>query len=247
MKPEFPIVIVKGSAFDDALGVRGYPTKAVVSPDGILTYAGYGEDAALESAMSSATDGSIFPKIINKVRKLMSADKRDKAYAEVLSILEKGKAKTDDDRYWVESYQSSIEAGVASDVELARTEFNEGRAYLAVDLLEEITKSKMIYPAREPALLLLQEVEAMPTFKDEMKGGKAYAKARAYGQEREYEAYAKAMISVSKKYSETRIGERALKDAQDVIDRGLPGMRSSCPGCSERKKACVKHAVEIKQ
>lgn len=247
MKPEFPIVIVKGGAFDDALGVRGYPTKAVVSPDGILTYAGYDEGEALENAMSSATKGSFIPKIVDKVRKLMSSGKRDKAYAEVLSILEKGKAKTDEDRFWVESYQGSIEAGVASDVELARTEFDEGRAYLAVELLEEITKSKMIYPAREAALLLLQEVEAMPNFKDEMKGGKAYAKARTYGDEREFEDYAKAMISVSKKYDGTRIGERALKDAQDVIDRGLPGMRSSCPGCAERKKACVKHAVEIKQ
>ena len=243
--PSYPIVVVRGKAFDKALGVKGYPTQGVIAPDGTLTYAGYSPEGKFKQAVKQAEKGSLYPKVLNEVRKALGADDRNKAYAE-LRALESGGKLAEADADWAARFKDWIEGLAAEDLEAARAEFEAGRVYLAVARAEPLAESKAAYPSSPDAKAFLEELEALPTYKRELAGGKAYASALELEAEGEYTDAAKKFVTIAKNFKAARIGDAALIQARRISDAGLPGYKKTCNDCRKQKRACSRHAETVK-
>jgi hypothetical protein len=244
-QPSYPIVVVRGKAFDQALGVKGFPTQGVIAPDGTLTYAGYSPEGDFKDAAKQAEKGSLYPKALNKVRKSLKAGSRVDAYAELLELEAGGKVE-EADAEWVEKFKVWVEELAADDLKAARAEFEAGRVYTAIALAEPLAESKTAFPSSPDALALMEELEALPTYKKELKGGKAYAGAVELEAEGEYTDAAKKFVSIAKKFDGTRIGDAAMVEAKRLVGDGKPGYKSTCGDCRKQKRACTRHAEKVK-
>ncbi len=245
MKPTYPIVVVQGDGFDQALGVKGFPTAGVVDPAGILTYAGYSPETAFSAAAKEATKGSIYPKSLDKIRKSLKAGDLSKGYGDLLSTQAGGKV-SEEDTEWFNNFKVWIEETVATDVRLGAAELEGGRIYSAVTLVEAVAEADPPFPTTADAKALMEKMTAMPDFKKEMKGGQLFEQAVALAKEQAYTDAVKKYASIGKKYKDTLIGEAASKAAAELVEKGMPGYKSVCDPCRKGKKACEKHAESVR-
>ena len=246
-KPTYPIVSLKSGEFEQFLQVKGFPTAAVIDPDGTVSFAGSAGMTAgpLGDAMSKAKKGPLWPKCLDKVTKHLSKGAVDKGYAELVKLIEGGKV-SEEDQTAVDLFKTYLESK-AADALAKAVEFKErGFVYLAVTEVDVYAKSKTAFPASAEAAKLIEELSALPDFKKEMKGGEALAEFQALADDQEYLEAAKGYRDVYKKYKGTRISELAKAAAQVLIQDGMVGYKATCPTCRAAKKACQKHHEDLK-
>jgi ribosomal protein L22 len=243
-KPGYPIVILKNREFEGALGVQGFPTQAVIAPDGNLIYAGYAAESKLAEAMSKAKKGSIWPKKLEKVADLIRVQQYDKAYADVTKLLAGGLDAPDVPK--ADKLKVYLERCSADAVAEGRELLDKGRIYEAHRRITPFAAAATPFPNAEEAKKLLADVEAVPAFKEELKGGELFVAAQDLEAARNYLDAFDGYKAVFKKYGSTRIGAAAKERAEDLIRRGMPGYAPECESCVRQKKACDKHAEKVK-
>ena len=245
-KPSYPIVILKGNAFESFLGVSGVPHAAVIGPDGMVTYNGSpgGTGKALSEAVDGAEKGGVWPKKLDKASKLISSSNLDAAYAEVLSLQEGGKL-TDEEAAAATIFRDFLEGRAAGLLARARGEAEGGFVYGAVQTVGFVAEASPPFPATEDAKAFLKELEVLPTYQAEMKAGPKILEAEEQAKKYDFTGAFETYKGVAKKYSGSRAAELASTRAQALIDEGKPGMNPSCEECAKAKRACAKHAEEV--
>lgn len=246
-QPKYPIAILKNKDFENALGVRFFPTAGVIAPDGKLIYAGSAgsKDSPLKEALSDAVKAPLFPSKLSKVQSQLAEGDLEKAWAEVVKLQEKAGGDAELDR-WTERFAETISAEALQSFEQAKARAADGLYYQAVELVEPLVEAKTPFPVSEQAGEWLRQLEAEPSYDDEIKAGGMHAKAVESEQEGEYTDACKAYIKVAKKYPDTRLAEAALERAQTLVDRGWPGYDGDCKACKSAKRACKKHEDTVK-
>jgi len=245
-KPTVPLVITGNQGFDNALGVDGFPTHAVVGPDGKLAYSGHSSESALSDALGEAKKGSIYPSKFAKVLKAMREGDVPKAYAEVRKLADAAKAAGETSDPWLGRFLTWIEERAASDLALARALATEGRVHSAHALAQPYALSKTAFPVTQEAGGFVKELEARAAFQEELKAGPLFDEAAALEEGYEFTAAVDGYRKVYKKYGATPIGELAKKRAQEIVEKGLPGMNTDCDPCRKAKRACGKHKEDVK-
>jgi len=245
-KPTVPVVITGNQGFDKALGVEAFPTHAVVGPDGKLAYSGHSAESALSKALDEAKKGSIYPGKFAKVLKSMQTGEVTKAYAEVRKLSDAAKAAGDTSDPWLGRFQTWIEERAASDLALARTLAAEGRVHTAHALVQPYALSKTAFPVTQDAGGFVKELEGRPAFQEELKAGPLFDEAVELDEGYDFTGAVDGYRKVYKKYGSLAIGELAKKRAQEIVEKGLPGMNRDCEACYTAKRACEKHKEDVK-
>lgn len=245
-KPDYPIAILPDGKLEDAIGLRFFPYVSVIAPGGTIAYAGDSRsyDKALETSLERSEKGPASPKIVAKAAKLLAQEKLDKAYAELMGLLEKGDL-SDSDLAAVEHFREFLERQSTLALKSAREAQSAGFVYRALEYVRSYAEAEPAFPVTEDCRALITELEAVPDFKKELKGGEAYAEAQVLYREREYTDAAVALKAIYRKYKGTRISEKAYEFASVIIDKGYPGKRSDCTKCRQAKRACARHAEEV--
>ena len=246
-QPRYPIVILEDKSFEKALGVKFFPTGAVMSPEGRITYSGSagGTGPHLKEALKEAEKSPLFPKELAKVRKAMAAGDLGLAWEQSVALHDKA-AGDPELLAWVERFGMTLDQHARDKLEAARAEEMRGLDYKAVALLEEIVEVDTPFACTEEASTWLNALVSREGYRDEMKGGALYEKAEAVEREREYTDAAKAFLKIDKKYPQSRIGAAARRRAEALVNGGLCGYTSACRTCKSTKRACDKHADKVK-
>jgi hypothetical protein len=244
-KPTFPIAITGNKGFDDALGVKAFPTHAVIAPDGTLAYSGHSAESALSDALGDAKKGSIFPKKLDKANKLIKQGDFAQSYAEVRKLVDAGGLDGELDG-WAKRFQAFLEGRSAAALEQAKKLSEQGRIFEAHAELGGYAAAIPAFPNAEDVKKLLAELEQIPTFKDEMKAGPKFLEAQALERDYEFTAAVDAYKKLYKKYGEAKIAAVARARAEELIAQGMPGYQQACEGCTQAKKACAKHKEDVK-
>jgi len=247
VQPTYPVVILGSGDFESFLEVKFFPTAAVITPEGELSFSGSSSEVAgpLSEAMSRAKKGSLWPKSLSKVVKALEAGKTDAAYGALLKLLDGGKLGEADGTI-AGQFRSYLEGQAALAHEAGRKLLDEGFAWRAAGKVELYAEAKTPFPASADCAALLAEIAALPSFKKEMKGGELFAEAEALLDERDYTAAIKAWVSITKKCKGTRIAEHARARAAELARKGMAGYKSTCERCQQAKQACSKHAETVK-
>jgi hypothetical protein len=243
-KTGYPIVILDG-ALEKVLGVQHFPYTGVIDPDGNLTYAGDSPEGAIKRCMKTTKSGSIWPKKLMGAAVLLRSGKLGEAWAELQTL----KSGLDDREQKVrDSFSTYVSTASADTVKEAQELFKKDQIFAAMSKVEPIANAKPELPATPDAVKLVADMKAVPKFDDEMKGGELYAAALAKESDQEYLDAVNELKKVIKTAEGTKIADVALKRAQDIISKGLPGYVPTCPKCNKTKtpKACEKHAKAVK-
>lgn len=249
VQPEYPIVCLKDDAFEKFLGVRFFPTGAVIDPDGKLAFAGSAGavEGALGEAMRKTSKSPLFPKVFKKVTKALREGDYAKSHGELVKLLERGR--------WDEGEESLArnlkqhhEDLAADALAEARQWREDNRIYRAVQVLAPFVDVDPPFAISGDARAFLQELEALPEYELEMSGGEDFAEAEALEDASEFEDAFDAYRSIAKKASGSRIGNVALENARRLMESGQPGWSESCGACraSRGQKACSKHEKKVR-
>ncbi len=241
-KTGYPIVILDG-ALEKVLGVAHFPYTGVIDPEGNLTYAGDNPEGAIKRCMKGTKAGSIWPKKLLGAATLLRSGKLGEAWAELQTL----KAGLDDREQKVrDSFSTYVSEASADTVKAAQDLFKKDMIFAAMTKVEPIANAKPELPATPDAVKLVADLKAAPNFDNEMKGGEMYVAALAKEDEQEYLDAVNELKKVIKNAEGTKIADVALKHAQDLVKRGMPGYAPTCPKCSKTHKACEKHAKPVK-
>jgi len=243
-KTGYPIVILDGE-LEKILGVPHFPFAGVMDPEGNIVYAGDSPAAALKAALKAAKPGSIWPKKLSAAAVLLRNGKLGEAWAELQTVKTAG-GLDDREQKTHEKFTTFITDSSAAVVKLGEDLFKKDLIYAAAQKVESIANAKPALPATEAAQKLLAEMKAAPMYDAEMKGGELFAAAAAKEEAQAYTDAFNAFKDVTKKAEGTKIAAVALKRAESLVKRGMPGFEPACEKCAKAKKACEKHAKPVK-
>lgn len=241
-QPRYPIAILEDGEFEKSLGVKFFPTGAVLDPEGKIVFAGSARETSspLKDAMSDGLKSPLFPKGLSKVQKAMADGDLEKAWAAVVSL--KGKVGNDEEQdKWMERFETAIAKQAADSLASARRADEMGLVYQAVEILGPIVDVKVPFPVTEQAADLLAEIKGRDNYADEMKAGAQFEKGLQAQAEREFTEAAKIYAKTADKYPDTRLAEAARAKAAYLIDGGWCGFDSNCGDCKQADAACDKH------
>ena len=249
-KPEYPVAILKAesaSQIEGFLQLQGFPTAAVIDPNGLVSFAGISWDSekALESAQAGPTKSPLWPKALAKVNGLLGKDQPQKAYAELVKLLD-AKTLSADDQKTAEGFRGYLEGQAGQALTESRSDQKNGYVARAATRLEPYASASPPFPASAECATLLKELQALPDFKKEVSGGGEYdAVDELLGKHKYLEAIQK-YAAIGKKYAGTRIGENAIKTAKQMVADGMAGFQHTCMECRKKSRACEKHEKEVK-
>jgi hypothetical protein len=247
-KPKYPIAILSnGSEFEDFLGVKGFPSAAVIAPDGKVSFAGsaWETSKSIEEALETAEKGPLWPKSLEKVAKLIAAGPPGPAYAEVVKQIELGKL-DEADRQKAEQFRAYLEGLAARSLEDGRALLGQGLAYEALQGIADFRDAQPPFPCDADIRTLAEEIEGLPTFKIEMKGGKAFAEAEDLEADQEFSKAFEQYKAIAKSHADAKIAAPAQAAAERLMKAGMPGFKQACNSCRSAKRACAKHKEEVK-
>jgi peroxiredoxin len=245
-QPTYPIVSLKGTEFEKALGARGdwFPITAVIDPEGSLTFSNGLLEGAAESklgeALDKATKGALWPKKVDKVLAHLQARAHDKAYAEArkLSASQLGVA----ERAAVDKLTRFLETNARDLEQEARKLLDAGRVYEAHLLATPIAKSSPPFPNAADAQELVATIEAVPNFKAEVKAGQLFVEAFELEMAQEFPKAVQQYREIAKKYDELKVSTAIAARLADLKKRNLLIYVRDCEECIAAKKACARHA-----
>jgi hypothetical protein len=243
-KTGYPIVILDG-ALEKALGVPHFPYNGVIDPDGKISYAGNSPESALKKAMKAAKPGSMWPKKLVTAAAHLRNGKIGEAWAELQTLKAAGgldeREKTVSEKFM--TYASEVSSAA---VKSAEALLKDDRAYAALKKVESIANAKPELPATPDAVKLVEAIKALPTFDLEIKGGEMFADAFAKEEAKEFAAAVNGYKDVIKNAEGSKIAGVARKQAERLIQKGMPGFAPACEKCNNGKRACEKHAKPMK-
>lgn len=245
-RASYPIAILKGGKFENFLGVKRFPWGAVVAPDGTLAFSGSAHETSspLSAAMAKAEKGPLWPKKLDKAAKLLSSDQLGPAYAEVLALQASGKL-ADDEAAAATLFKDYLEGRASGALAKARGDAERGFVYGAVKGIAPFAAATPAFPVTEQAQTFQKELEALPTYAQEMKAGPLFLEAQTLEGDGKYTEAFEAYKGLTKKFADAKVAALARQQAQALIDGGKPGMNSSCEECYGAGKACAKHAEQV--
>ena len=246
-KPGHPVAILKDKTFEEALGVKFFPTMGVIDTEGNLVYAGRrgGERDHVGSSAGRSARGALWPaKVLQKPLDLARKGDDLKAYVETMKL--ESKAKDDFETQWLGKMRGYFEGRAANALSQAKKLVDAGRMGVAVERLKPYAKAKPAYPSSEASAAYLEELADLPNYKAELRGSKKFEEALAAAKGGEYTDAVEMYVSIYKKYDGTRVAQAARDKANDYVERGLPGMRRACAHCRKAERACDKHAEKVK-
>ena len=246
-KPEYPIVILENSAVEDSLQVQYFPTAAVVTPEGVISYTGDAGSysSSLKKALKGATKGTVIPKAFSKFKKELKKGNQAKAYDSVASMVSGGRLEGSD-LSWGRKLQAWLESSSADALKNGEAKFKDGWYLLSLEMVEPFRDSEVGFPNSAAIEKFVADMEASPTYKDEIKGGEMFEAARVFADEYEWTDFVNGLKKIYSKYPELEIGKHARKRAEQIVKDGWPGLKSACNNCRRKQRACDKHAEKIK-
>lgn len=245
-KPTYPIVSLKGEEFEKALGARGdyFPITAVIDPEGSLTFSNGLIQGTVESKLAEALDkakkGSIWPKKLDKVLAHIEAGLPDKAYAEATKL--SGAQLAEADRAAVDKLKRFLEADARDREQEARKLLDSGRVYEAHLLAEPIAKSSPAFPNAKEAQDLVLGIEAIPSFKNEVKAGQLFVEAFELEMAQDLQKAVELYREIAKKHDKLKIAIAIQSRLDDLKKRDMLIYVRDCESCIAAKKACARHA-----
>ena len=243
-KTGYPIVILNGD-LEKMLGVPHFPFNGVIDPDGKISYAGDSPESALKKAMKAAKPGSMWPKKLAPAAGLLRNGKIGEAWTE-LQALKTASGLDEREKGVCEKFITYASDVSSTAVKSAQELLKQDRMFAALKKAESIANAKPELPATPDAVKLVAEIKALPTFELEMKGGELFAGALAKEEAQDYAAAVNGYKDVMKKAEGSKIAAAAQKQAQTLIQKGMPGFEPVCDKCNKAKKACEKHAKPMK-
>ncbi len=220
----FPVVVLETAEVESAIYVPSFPRMAVIDPTGTLIWAGdhtaYG--SPLRQALEGAKKGSLHPRSMSRAVAAIRKGDRGAAFAQVDKALGKSSLK-DEERQAGEKLREWLEETAQRGLEEAREQAEKGDVYKAVGIATPIARCKPPYSCSQVCARFLEELEARPDYRLEMKAGKMFAGARVV--ENRMDRVDQSIATYEKiidKYPELPIarlaGER-IKAAQEMIKR----------------------------
>lgn len=243
-KTGYPIVILNGD-LEKMLGVPHFPFNGVIDPDGKIAYAGDSPEAVLKKSMKAAKPGSMWPKKLVGAATLLRNGKIGEAWVELQTVKTAG-GLDDREKGVSEKFITYVSEVSSSAVKSAQELLKQDRVFAAMKKAESIANAKPELPATPDAAKLVAEIKALPTFDLEMKGGELFAGALAKEEAQDYIAAVNGYKDVMKKAEGSKIADAAKKQAELLIQKGMPGFEPVCDKCNKAKKACEKHAKPMK-
>lgn len=243
-KTGYPIAILNGD-LEKALGVPHFPYEGVIDPDGKITWAGNGAGSALKKAMKSAKPASLWGKKFAAAYASLRTGKIGEGWSELNAVKKTGglDAREEGAGEKLGTYATEMSSTA---VKAAQELLKQDRLYAALMKAEAIANAKPELPATPDAVKLVTEIKALPTFELEVKGGELFAAAQAKEEAKDYIAAVNGYKDVMKKAEGSKIASAAEKQAQSLIQKGLPGFEDVCDKCNKAKRACQKHAKPMK-
>lgn len=244
-KPTYPLVILKGGALERALGVPHFPYNGVIDTKGDLVYAGDSPEGAIGKSLKDAKAGPLWPKKLVKAAQALRASKWAEAWTE-LDLVGKDSGLDDREKSVHARFKTYVEAQAAAAFTRAKAAAAAGHVWAALTESEPLAKASPPMPMAEDAQKLVAELRATPKLELELKGGEDFFAADKLERARDFLGACERFKAISKKYPGTQIGPLALERARDLVSRGMPGFKETCPKCDKAGRACSKHAEEVK-
>lgn len=244
-KPTYPVVILKNNALETALSVPHFPFHGVIDTEGNLVYAGDSPESTLGKVMKSAKPGSMWPKKLVKAAQALRSGRFADAWAEIQGLA-KDAGLDEREKRVVTRFQAYVESNVSDELAAAKKESGAGLILRASKRLEALSAAQPPLSVSEEAGRLLADLKSTPHYEDELKGGEAFEAADKKEDAGDFLAAFNGFKDVAKKYADNRIGSVATGRAKSILDRGMAGYEPACPKCGEAKKACPKHAKNVK-
>jgi hypothetical protein len=245
-KVSHPVVILKGGALEDLIGVSGFPTSAVFS-NGELQWTGHPAESssAVAKAMKSAKKGSVYPKSLAKARQLIKANQQAAAYADI----GKSQAKlTGNDAAWASRVRTWLEEESSAALTGAKAEAETGFLFRALERVKGFGGAESTLPNAAEIREWVAGVEAgTPEFKKELSGGKSFEEAVALEKQLLYAEAFKAYKSILGKAKGTQIAANAEKAARVILEGFKAGYNPNCESCDAKDhRACTRHREDLK-
>jgi hypothetical protein len=170
-------------------GFKGYPSSALVGPDGKILWTGH--PAGLQGKIIEEHLGSVR---LRKGSGLAVFADLPKSMGSTANKLEKGrlgdgwkalkKAEADqklgeDDRAMVTKALEDVEALAKGEIDKAETALGEGRYFDALESWEQLKKHFKGHPSADEAVAKIKDLKADKTKRDEIEAGRRIAKALA--------------------------------------------------------------------
>lgn len=241
-----PVVILKGGALEDLIGVQGFPTSAVFS-NGELQWTGHPAESAsaVAKAMKSAKKGSVLPRSLAKAGSLIRAGKPAEAYSEVLKLELK---LSEEDVKWADRLKKFLAEESVAALESGKADVAAGFIWRGLDRARRYAGTGSLLPNATDHNDWIAQVEAgTPELKKELTGGPLYAEAEALAKAYDFLGAFKAYKSVMSKCRGTKIAGNAETAARALIEAGSCGFSPTCEKCDHKDfRACSKHREEVK-
>jgi hypothetical protein len=216
----------------------------VIDGEGNIVYAGDSPESALAKAMKVAKAGPMWPKKLAKAATFLRANKLGEAWSEIEALKAAGKLDERETQV-LERFSKYIADASTGAVKAASELLKADLVYQAVQKLEGIAQVNPELPATKDANTLLAEMQALPRFDDEIKGGSTYATGLVKEDDCDYVGAVTTYRDLAKKFDGTKIAGVAMKRAQELVQQGMPGYAQACEKCMKAKKACEKHPKTI--
>lgn len=214
-KPAYPVVSLRNGDFEDALGVKFFPTAAVIAPTGELTYAGSaGSVGGYIKKSLKKTKASLWPKALKSARAAYWQGDFGKSYAALVKVVDKGKLEGAEAER-AQALKAWMEADAERRVADARKMLEEGFVYRAMTSLESIDGGKTPLPCQDDCAALVAEIKGLDQYRKEMKGGELYEEITAKEKVNLKKA-AEEYTELAEKYEGTRIAKCAKRRALEL-------------------------------
>lgn len=246
-RPAYPIVIVKGNAFDETVGVKFFPTAVVMDPEGVITYSGSAgaKEKPLGQALEDADRGPLFPRAFDDALEALVDGEYGASYAEVLELIEKGKL-DEREAALAAAFRGHLEGLAASAPARGRAELEEGLVHRAERAVLPFAGGEPAFPASPDCAAFLEEVRALPDFERELAAGKVYDEAAAHADAQEYLDAVKTYKRLLRRFEGTKVAAAGRAQAEELLRTRKPGYKPTCPSCRKGGRACERHFEDVR-
>lgn len=240
----YAVARLEKSEFESAIGVSGFPTAAIISPDGELVWTGHpaSSDGELSKWAKLSKRTALLPEELSDVEKLLDKEDNGKAYQELLALQQAGKL-SEEAASLAATLVLYLENQVKSLWKQGQNAEAAGNYYTALLAYEKLTEK---YPGvGEHAAGAVEKVTLFSKDADIKKlvtAGKKLVQAEELEEEYDYEAAYRLYKSIASKYEGTPTGEAAEAKASQIKDGGLLGFSPHCNNCRQARRACKSHA-----
>ncbi len=170
-QPTYPIVITKDNSFERHLGVKSFPTAAVIDTKGDISWLGhFGFEGAVKNAQKGADRSPLWPEPFAKAEKKLNDHDMAGAYAEVSKTIEK-KPLDDEEAAFGARAKTWLESEASTAFTRAKALVAAGSVYMAMTKLEPYVDGDAPFPEHQEMVTFLEEQRSRDGFKDEMKAG----------------------------------------------------------------------------